>query len=855
MNLYQAAPVRSTPGKLHPPSPLYYDYTEDFDVDDYNQPEPLEPPPQFKIDKTIPEDRPLSANWPPADSADNRRLESNIRSGTFVRTLVASIAQKPQEGPRDSSKQLHSKATSQLIQESAAVDPPPPEGEYSDNPVSHQIDKKVIRLSGLGVRARELSTHVEEVFGLLPSPSFEIILPSNQVDKITCQDGADVRSGHDHRDIETSSNGTPNPRFSANFSQFRDSDQLHQSVPIAPEAESESPQYASQKQDDIMSVLSYVSTSHGTNDRSLPPSRPARQDINGSLPTRSAFAGTGRISSHLYAVDTGLNELTDLNPGFRETNRSRSPIDKKRLVNGPRGTPMIYPTLQNESLVRRTSSDHSIAPQLSSIKWLEVGNVRKVASEQTLKRGHHHNRGQEADTITVPSRGESEIPNFSHQFPRNVISRSGTPMLAPKPISPARQLKLKNSIPQLMKALPPLPPEPVAHEILPPCHFTSPESELPCKFAPLITEATSSPGHELQQIPESEQVPQHVERTLPQAIEIPHELLEPAELDSVPVQIPRAQLEERPGKPSLHVPPPKLKLKMRNSAASRPMSPPDSRPWNLEESYPWSNQDVNVDLPPLLQVDKDGHSKPPKFKLKITRASNSTLGTVRVNRESADSIHLGLHLRHPKDLFTSPSGIDTIFRQVSRHLHTRKASLNSTHQSIENKPTPIPIPTKDQNLERRDKSSDADIPQPSSTSPNPLSPTDVKSFFSDDSSHIQSGHHSLRKRLSNFRARMAVPYSSRNGPHSYDDILWRDRNGAQAPTPPAARSIPDLQNTGGSSNTRSLRRFNGRVHTKKLRSKVSGWLKEARSAIVARMKSRSPTRSGDEDQVQLTAML
>ncbi|KAH8602570.1 hypothetical protein B0O99DRAFT_498759, partial [Bisporella sp. PMI_857] len=64
INLYHTASAVSTattPGKLHPPSPLYYDYTEDFDVDDYNPPPVLEPPPQFRIERTIPEDRPLSA--------------------------------------------------------------------------------------------------------------------------------------------------------------------------------------------------------------------------------------------------------------------------------------------------------------------------------------------------------------------------------------------------------------------------------------------------------------------------------------------------------------------------------------------------------------------------------------------------------------------------------------------------------------------------------------------------------------------------------------------------------------------------------------------------------------------------
>ncbi|KAF8863459.1 hypothetical protein BDZ45DRAFT_568867, partial [Acephala macrosclerotiorum] len=64
VNQYATAPVSSittTPGKLHPPSPLYYDYTEDFEVEVCTQSEAFSPPPQFRIEKTIPEDHPMSA--------------------------------------------------------------------------------------------------------------------------------------------------------------------------------------------------------------------------------------------------------------------------------------------------------------------------------------------------------------------------------------------------------------------------------------------------------------------------------------------------------------------------------------------------------------------------------------------------------------------------------------------------------------------------------------------------------------------------------------------------------------------------------------------------------------------------
>ncbi|KAI1779806.1 hypothetical protein F4818DRAFT_154077 [Hypoxylon cercidicola] len=57
----------------------------------------------------------------------------------------------------------------------------------------------------------------------------------------------------------------------------------------------------------------------------------------------------------------------------------------------------------------------------------------------------------------VPRISTSSLPREDNEgFPHIPPSCSTTPIVSPKPISPARQLKLKNSIPQLMKALPPL---------------------------------------------------------------------------------------------------------------------------------------------------------------------------------------------------------------------------------------------------------------------------------------------------------------------------------------------------------------------------------------------------------------
>ncbi|KAH7023261.1 hypothetical protein EDB80DRAFT_35469 [Ilyonectria destructans] len=67
-----------------------------------------------------------------------------------------------------------------------------------------------------------------------------------------------------------------------------------------------------------------------------------------------------------------------------------------------------------------------------------------------------HRRNPAAAVIKSPDTLESATINLN---PVHSVAKADTPILSPNPISPAQQLKLTNSIPQLMKALPPLPQE------------------------------------------------------------------------------------------------------------------------------------------------------------------------------------------------------------------------------------------------------------------------------------------------------------------------------------------------------------------------------------------------------------
>ncbi|XXG94470.1 Vacuolar fusion protein mon1 [Hypoxylon texense] len=78
------------------------------------------------------------------------------------------------------------------------------------------------------------------------------------------------------------------------------------------------------------------------------------------------------------------------------------------------------------------------------------------APEAAPRQRYNHKRSRAVPRISTSSLPREDNEGFPHIPP----SCSTTTIVSPKPISPARQLKLKNSIPQLMKALPSLPGDP-----------------------------------------------------------------------------------------------------------------------------------------------------------------------------------------------------------------------------------------------------------------------------------------------------------------------------------------------------------------------------------------------------------
>ena len=830
VNLYATASGTSnttTPGKLAPSSPLYYDYTEDFEIDGYNRAaESLGSPPHFSIDRTIPEERPLSAERPPSTETSVCRQISGLRLPSSP--TPTPTTPKPPEGAQNHRATMPSKEPVQ------ATRPSIDERSSSISQFEDLTDKKsAIRLLSLGYGAQELSTHVEEASGPRPMNSYEVSvsqIESEEASSGSMNDGA----------LEGQRIKNPETHFRAELSHRVDHPPHLSSLPSSGGIliDATTTPETGRSINKLSQVRTFPTPIQPLQATPLALSAKSGQiglsDEAGAAPALSSSQGRLRSCSGFESVNTGFDELTNLMNPFEGSNRGKNPENTQQVLTAPQKTPHLAQPFPDGPMLRNTNINPSQPPLISSVNRSNSKQHHASTQVQSLKRIHPYNGCREGESSILASYEGFETPNCSYQMAIRPIPRSGSPMLAPKPISPARQLKLKNSVPQLMKALPALPPERLADTISPANISRTVENARPCLFSSLLPELGATlvqgTGHETEQAVSSSEPP--VAPT--EGVLRDHKEEEFSKTTSTE-QPPTANW------PTIPDPPPRLKLKMKSFATLRPLSPLSSVPLETENRSPSST--TNPHVPGLTNSEQSANPKPPKFRLKITRASGSTSGTVRVNRESGESkAGTGFHLRNHKDLFTSSSGIDSIFRQVSHHLHSRKASAASNTGSG-SLGSPVPMLNLTSHLMPQDIPPNADIVIPQSQSTENPCPHEVRSVFSDDSSHIQ-GHSSMRGRLSSLRARITVPYVNRIGSQSYDDLTWRDRTRRESTVPLAQRSASNLHDSRKSTEARPIRRFAQRIQHHRLKEKVLEWLKEARSAIKSRMKLRSTTGSG-----------
>ena len=175
---------------------------------------------------------------------------------------------------------------------------------------------------------------------------------------------------------------------------------------------------------------------------------------------------------------------------------------------------------------------------------------------------------------------------------------------------------------------------------------------------------------------------------------------------------------------------PKFKLKMRPEKSSRTLFE-ESQSGNLGGS-----KAVHASLHRLGFNMPESAVKPPKFRLKVTKPANSMNGTVRVRKGSAPS------LTSLKQRWAGPSNLFQVGQSGE------SSTLENTTLEEASR---VPAPIRTRFTEVLDSSS-ASPPFITLSPPSPgLHLTEVRSFFSDDSSQLQQ-EGSLRKRISQLKA-------------------------------------------------------------------------------------------------------
>ena len=231
-------------------------------------------------------------------------------------------------------------------------------------------------------------------------------------------------------------------------------------------------------------------------------------------------------------------------------------------------------------------------------------------------------------------------------------------------------------------------------------------------------------------------------------------------------------------------------------------SSPDSRPWNLDTSYPWSDQQpkLEVTMPEPTEDPNRSSRSLPRFKFKIQRASSTTEGTGKITRYPLSSEASSSPFASSHDIFQS-----TAFRrQKYPTLSVMPGQVNSSHDIIQSSP----------NQTRFVESFETQSPRITLIPPSPG--FEARSFFSDDSSQVRS-RGVFRKRFSALRNRTPRGAST-DGPRGYDRGLLSSALSRSGASGRSSRQSENTAITTGASSHATQTKRAGRKLVKKLRS-------------------------------------
>lgn len=804
----------ATTTKSHTPSPLYFDYTEDFNIEAVSGGEDTaaDSPPAtpFDIDRTIYEGREIrSEASPPYKTASQGSTTSldfqapvTISNGDSLESLVDKHKLNSEDGQAERStnvtqdiiplyldRQSYDRILTGSIDDKGSSTSLKPGGDLNDDLRSQGDGSNSFAPNRLAVFDH---THLDPPRISSGTDNKDGSGPENQTERMSIRASSLRLSTYlpifpkpPNRTIHTITD-TASQQYDPTSVQARD-------YPFIPPKE-------------LMEHEYQLAISH------IPAPAPTRYEHN--LPTttiqRSATTRVRRIrSSRFYSIDHGLTDLAQLISNFEVANGSFTSqnvyshstevtthlsVQPLGAIQTPR-TPKDSLILPLEALLQSTSLVESRTPLN---KFRSEGDLRASSSRgfESTYRALHGEPISSDNLGTERGNTVSDMYNSNHPNPRKTVPRLAPHLLAPEPVSPAQVLRLKNSVPQLMKALPSVPRDPLRA-------ILSQQSQ-----PPDLPSTSSSLNGKQRETTTSIEIFQR-EAPVVKSLSTQQGLEETTELEEETL-----------------VPPPKFRIKSRFFDSQRSHSPANSRPWNIDENYPWYGQQT-IRLSSLRSM-MSGTQEEPKFKLRVTRASNSPPGTIRINPRARSN----LDLRSPKDLFTSSSNLSEIFRQVGRQFSSRKSSAALEPAHSKGTQASFTVLASAQTSGGHGHNPGLLVPPLSATAVYPTSPTEVRSFFSEDSSQIQ-GHNSLRKRISNLRARIPNRYASRPPIQSSWNPAWRERPISPAPTRDRLRANSNSEQE--DEYGMPIAAF--RHHT--LKSKVSGWFKDAGIAMRRRVKMRN----------------
>lgn len=471
---------------------------------------------------------------------------------------------------------------------------------------------------------------------------------------------------------------------------------------------------ASQQQDKLPALSRSTSTQI--------PTHHLTDDVNATLPKLSC---PPRHDSRFYSLGSGMSDLASFVQQVDQHFHTPGQQDPETVCSESQDS---HPRTQTSEATTAVKD----SPCLGELMEPRSEKLTNVVSHPPRVSSLRENR-RKATALRV-----NTAVDEAHQY--QVVSTRNGPTLTPQPISPAKLLRVKNSIPQLMKALPPLPG-----------YAPAPESP----FGPAVVPMEFEP-FEISQLTDARST-----------------LIDASQADEAPKGY-DAFIFDR----NTH----KRRLKLKHAASFAPGHNHSSRRECIATKSA-SRPDASARRPATSTGASTGaaaatdYSTAPvkrRLPIKISRPTLTSLvpedaGTVKrrpgIQKSSTVS---ELASREPIDLFSSAAALRAAVASSDVSSTQQKPSHNRVHLDTPMvKVTPVArIQQVPADADTRGTSLDAhmDMLRVPSVDSQPGAECEIQSFFSDNS--IVKPRQGLRKRISNLKLKLAESRNHHRSPMS-----------------------------------------------------------------------------------------